>query len=124
MTFTFTTVQTGNYILAVYKYIVGGPHVLMFSTSMTAIPTVAGRINTPISNIIDGCLDSSNLYYSVIFLDVNGSNAIGMVMGSTSTIKPSRNIALATLGSLTSAPSTIIDGSESSNGTPWFGILR
>ncbi len=118
----FTTVATGNYILAVYKYVAGGPHTLMFTTSSTAIPGVIGHVNPTVSNITDGNLIAGTWYYFAFLLNANGPSSMG-IANSTTTIKPSRTMAVSSVGNaITVAPSTIADTTETSNGMVWFKL--
>ena len=127
MKFMYTQTATGGYLMAVYKYVVGGPHTLMFSSSVTTNPAL-GKLSFTVTSITDGTLVSGTDYYLTVFSSANGSTCAGIPVSSNfNTTKPYRSIIQQNFGTwnaLTTAPASIADAnaSEMTTGIPWMRL--
>jgi hypothetical protein len=124
-TTAFTSTLTGSAILACYKYVVGGPYTLMFSTGVFAVGATASYINQNVTNIIDGALRNDTYYYMVVFNNINAITTLGIASGSVITFKPFRNITQGNaLGNLAAAPSTLTEqANESTLGHIYMRVI-
>jgi len=113
MGFITTQVVSGNYIIAAYKVETNLAHTLICSTGVTAFPSSAGWINTPVLNHVKA-IAANDRVYLVVMTDSNG-NAMAGASCTAFNIQPYVAGIKSNMGVLTEAPATLTFDSETTS---------
>jgi len=113
MGFIAAQVVTGNFIIAAYKVETNLAHTLICSTGVTAFPSLAGWINTPVLNHVKA-IAANDRVYLVVMTDSNG-NAMAGASCADFNIQPYVAGIKTNMGVLTEAPATLTFDSETTS---------
>ena len=113
MGFIATQVVTGNFIIAAYKVETNLAHSLICATGVTAFPSLAGWINTPVLNHVKSIAANDRVYLVVL----TDSNGVAMAGASCTTFNIQPYVAgiKTNMGVLTEAPATLTFDSETTS---------
>ena len=121
MGFIATQVVSGNYIIAAYKVETNLAHTLICSTGVTAFPSLAGWINTPVLNHVKAIAANDRVYLVVL----TDSNGVAMAGASCTAFNIQPYVAgiKTNMGVLTEAPATLTFDSET-NTRPFIYMTK